>query len=156
MEEGIVKMQQGLEYWRGAGMELGVSFFLVLQVKALWKAGQTEKGLATVEEALSFADETGERFLEAEMHRLKGELLLEQGKVEDEAEECFCRALEVARRQGAKSLELRAAISLSRLRQKQGKQDDAHEMLSEIYGWFTEGFGTADLKDAKALLEELS
>ena len=156
MEEGMLMMQQSLGYWQGAGMKRAVTFFLALQADAFKKAGQTEKGLATVEEAFSSANETGERFLEAEMHRLKGELLLEQGKAEHEAEECFCRALEVARRQSAKSLELRAVMSLSRLRQKQGKQEDAHEMLSEIYGWFTEGFGTADLKEAKALLEELS
>ena len=113
-------------------------------------------------EALTLVDKTRERFYEAELYRLKGELTLQQFKVQgstfkvDEAEECFLKAIEVARRQQAKSLELRAATSLARLWQQQGKTAEAHRMLSEIYNWFTEGFDTKDLQEAKELLEELS
>jgi predicted ATPase len=97
---------------------------------------------------------SGERCYEAELYRLQGELLLARpAEPHAEAEACFCEALAVARRQQAKALELRAATSLSRLWQQQGKRDDAYELLAPIYGWFTEGFDTADLQDAKALME---
>jgi predicted ATPase len=102
-------------------------------------------------------DTTGERHTEAELHRLKGELLLVQPTDHTtEAEVCFQQALDIARRQQAKSWELRAAMSLSRLWQQQGKRPEAYDLLAPIYGWFTEGFETADLQDAKALLEELA
>jgi predicted ATPase len=104
---------------------------------------------------LTVVDRTGERTWEPELFRLKGELLLMQGADEAEVETCFQQAIDVARRQSSKSLELRAATSLSRLWQKQGKKKEARELLQEIYGWFTEGFGTADLKEAKALLDGL-
>jgi predicted ATPase len=122
--------------------------------------GRTERvddGLAIIAEALAVADNTG--YYAAELHRLKGELLLVQtGSVHQgpEAEACFRQALTVARHQPAKSWELRAAMSLARLWQQQGKQAAAHELLAPIYGWFTEGFDTADLQEAKALLEELA
>ena len=102
---------------------------------------------------------TGERFWEAELHRLQGDLLLQQAGSQAqtaEAEACLQRALDVARHQQAKSLELRAAISLSRLWQRQGKQAEARQVLAEIYGWFTEGFDTADLQEARALLDALA
>ena len=106
---------------------------------------------------------TGEQWYEAELYRLKGELGLQQasmqrleGGVQKEAEECFGEAIEIARQQQAKSLELRATMSLARLWQQHGKQTEAHQMLSEIYGWFTEGFDTKDLQEAKALLEQLA
>ena len=102
-------------------------------------------------------NKTGERYFEAELHRLKGELLLQQDAGSgDEAETCFRQALDVARCQQAKSLELRAAMSLSRLWQHQGKRDEARQLLAEIYGWFPEGFDTTDLQEAQALLEELA
>ena len=102
-------------------------------------------------------EDTGERFWEAELYRLKGELLLRHTiPNEHQAAACFQQALDVARHQQAKSLELRAAMSLSRLWQQQGKRAEARELLAPIYGWFTEGFDTADLQEAKALLEELS
>ena len=102
-------------------------------------------------------EKTGERCYEAELHRLQGELLLQQVIADvDQAETCFQQALDIARRQQAKSWELRAAMSLSRLWQQQGKQDEARELLAPIYGWFTEGFDTADLQEARALLDELS
>jgi predicted ATPase len=115
-----------------------------------------------VTEALELARRTGEWFAGAELYRLKGELTLQQSKVQsprskvEEAEECFLKAIEIARRQQAKSLELRAAMSLARLWQQQGKQADAYKLLSGIYAWFTEGFDTKDLQEAKALLEELT
>ena len=107
-------------------------------------------------EALVHVEHTGERYYEAEIHRLKGELLLQQNSDNQaEAETCFHHALEIARNQQAKSFELRAATSLARLWQQQGKRQEAHDLLAPVYGWFTEGFDTADLKDAKALLHEL-
>ena len=118
--------------------------------------GQAEEGLRLLAEALAWVDTTGERYCEAEVYRIKGELLLQQA-VSDvpQAEACFQQALAVARRQQAKSWELRAAMSLSRLWQRQGKRAAARELLAPIYGWFTEGFDTADLQEAKTLLEEL-
>jgi predicted ATPase len=108
-------------------------------------------------EALAIVEKTEERYWEAELRRRKGELLLiQQGQEAGEAEECFQKALDIALRQQAKSLELRAAMSLSRLWQQQGKQEEARQMLGDIYGWFTEGFDTSDLQEAKALLDELA
>jgi class 3 adenylate cyclase/predicted ATPase len=128
-----------------------------LMAEACAKTGRIEEGLSALAEALAIAHKTGERFYEAELHRIKGELLLRQVLGDEEAAEgCFQKALEVTRSQEARSLELRAVMSLSRLWQKQGKKEEARQMLAEIYDWFTEGFDTADLKEAKALLQELS
>jgi predicted ATPase len=108
-------------------------------------------------EALAAVEKTGEGFYEAELYRLKGELLLVHStENHSEAETCFHQALDIARRQQAKSLELRATVSLSRRWQQQGKRDEARELLAPIYGWFTEGFDTADLQEAEALLAEVS
>jgi predicted ATPase len=121
------------------------------------KTGRLDDGLSALTEALAVADEREARVFEAETHRLKGELLLKQDDSNAaEAQNCFARAIEIARRQSAKSWELRATMSLARLLAKQGRRDEARTMLAEIYNWFTEGFDTADLKDAKALLDELS
>jgi predicted ATPase len=118
--------------------------------------GRKEEALETLNGTLEHIEHTGEKVYQAEMLRLKGEvLLMDDGRATAEAERCFRAALEVARAQEAKSWELRATTSLARLLAKQGKRDEARAMLSDIYGWFTEGFDTADLKDAKALLEEL-
>ena len=119
-------------------------------------AGQTGDGLEELLKAFAQAERSGERYWDAELHRLRGELLLLPGGSEIEAEESFHEALELARNQSAKSWELRAAKSLSQLWQKQGKSREAQELLAGIYGWFTEGFDTPDLLDAKALLGELS
>ena len=118
--------------------------------------GQIDEGLALLTEALAVLDKTGQRVYEVGLYLLKGSLLLKAGgqKV-GEAEECFRQALDVARRQEAKSLELQAATSLARLWQQQGKKVEAHKLLSEIYNWFTEGFDTKDLQEAKALLDSL-
>ena len=151
----IVRMRRGLADWQTTGAELARPHYLALLAEAYGKMGLAEEGLTLLAEALAAAEITGERWSEAELHRLKGELLVQSGS-ESEAEVCFHQALDTARHQSAKSLELRAAMSLGRLWQKQGKRDEARRMLADIYGWFTEGFETADLKEAKALLEALS
>jgi predicted ATPase len=156
--EGMAQMRQGLVAYRAAGGELGRPYYLTLLAEAYGSIGQTAEGLSLLAEAQATVDRTGAHGWGAELHRLKGELLLAQAgesqKVQ-EVEACFHQALDVARRHQAKSWELRAALSLSRLWQRQGKCAEAHELLAPIYGWFTEGFDTADLQDAKALLEEL-
>jgi predicted ATPase len=146
-EEGIAQMCQSLATWRAMGLEVYRPYFLVLLAEAYGTADQSEAGLTVLAEALVHVDTTGQRVYEAELYRLKGTLLLARsGDRHREAEVCFRQALDVARRQQAKSLELRAAISLSRLWQQQGKQAEARQLLTEIYGWFTEGFDTADLQ----------
>ncbi len=156
LEEGIAQIEQGLTAWRATGAGLWVPLPLTLLAGAYGNLGQTKKGLALLAEAITLVNQNEERYWEAEIHRLKGELLEMQGAGEGEVEDCFQQALDIARQQEAKSLELRAAMSLSRLWHKAGKREQAREMLAEIYGWFTEGFDTADLKQAKALLEVLS
>jgi len=161
METGITYMEQGLAAYRAMGVEVYRPYYLALLAEANGKAGGVKEGFPLLTEALATVQKTGERFYEAELYRLKGALTL-QSKVQgpkskvQEAEACFLKAVEIARRQQAKSLELRAATSLARLWQHQGKQAEAHEMLAEIYHWFTEGFDTKDLQEAKALLEGLS
>jgi predicted ATPase len=153
-EQGIEQIRQALAD-KTAAPEPQSSFAFVAE--AYGKAGQAEDGLSVVTEALARAGRTGAGYYEAELHRIKGELLLQRAVADEEqAETCFQKALEVARRQAAKSLELRAAMSLSRLWQRQGKKAEARQLLAEIYNWFTEGFDTADLRQARTLLEELS
>jgi TOMM system kinase/cyclase fusion protein len=157
VEEGVAQMGHGLAGWRATGAELVRPYYLALLAEAYEKAGQAEEGLLVLAEALALVRTSGERRKEAELYRLKGELLLARSpEHHPEAEACFHQALAVARRQQAKSLELRAAMSLARLWQQQGKRLEARALLAPIYGWFTEGFDTADLQEAKALLEELS
>jgi class 3 adenylate cyclase/tetratricopeptide (TPR) repeat protein len=147
-ETGLTQICQGLAALRATGSETGA--YLILLVAAYWRVGQIEEGLRVAEEALAVSRRN------AGLYRLKGELLLRcSAEHPAEAESCFRQALEIARRQGAKSLELRVAMSLSRLWQRQGKRAEAHELLAPVYGWFTEGFDTPDLQEAKALLEEL-
>jgi TOMM system kinase/cyclase fusion protein len=156
-EEGMAQIQQGLAAWRATGSETFRPYGLALLAEASAQAGQREAGLSLLAEALVVANDTGERRWDAELYRLKGELLLAHtGESDLEAESCFGQALDIARRQEAKSWELRAAMSLSRLWQRQGKRTEARELLAPIYGWFTEGFDTADLHEAKALLATLS
>jgi predicted ATPase len=154
-KEAIAQLHQGLAAYQATGAEVCLPFGLALLAEAYGKVGQTEAGLTTLAEALATAHRTGERGWEVEIHRLKGELLLRRASPIEEVEACFRQALEIARRQQAKSLELRTALSLARLWQRQGKRAEARELLAPIYDWFTEGFGTADLQDTKALLEEL-
>ena len=150
-------MQQGLAAFRAMGTELVRTGFLPMLATAYAKVGQVEEGLSVVAEALAFVDKTGERRAQAGLYVLKGWLLLARsGENQAEAEACFRQALDVARRQSAKSVELRAATSLARLWQKQGKKAEARQMLAEIYNWFTEGLDTKDLQEAKALLAQLT
>jgi predicted ATPase len=155
--EGIVAIRQGLAALQATGEELRRPEFLALWAEAYRGIGQIEEGLNVLAEALAAVEKTGERYYEAELYRLKGELLLVHSTENHaEAETCLHQALDIARRQQAKSLELRATVSLSRRWQQQGKRDEARELLAPIYGWFTEGFDTADLQEAKALLAEVS
>ena len=154
---GVARIRQGLATYQATGAAMDRPYMLALLAEAYGAVGQIAEGLSALDEAFAVVHRTGERYYEAELHRLKGELLRRRGEGADasEVEICFRTAIEVARRQGARSLELRAATSLSRLWQSQGKQEQARQMLGETYGWFSEGFDTADLKEAKTLLEEL-
>jgi TOMM system kinase/cyclase fusion protein len=155
--EGMAQIRQGLVTLRATGTEILRPYFLGLLANACGKMGQAREGLALLDEALVLVHTTGERWPEAELHRLKGELLLALSTDNQvEAEGCLHQALTVARHQQAKAPELRAATSLSRLWQQQGKRVEAHQLLAEIYGWCTEGFDTADLQEARALLQELA
>ena len=199
-EEGIAEMRQSLAAMHTVGSKLGQPYYFALLTEAYAKVGQVEEGLRVLAEALALVDKNGERFYEAELYRLKGELSLQSKQVKDkskpshgrvknksevsstqpltpstqaevarEAEGCFLKAIDIARKQHAKSLELRATMSLARLRQQQAAQaatrttqhatrvrfTKALKMLSEVYDWFTEGFDTKDLQEAKALIEEL-
>jgi predicted ATPase len=166
-EEGIARLRQGLAIVRQGGQDLGIPYFMGLLAEACGIAGRIEEGLVVVAEALMIGQRCGERFYDAELYRLKGELTLQQCRVQStkckvtnlqatrpdaQAEACFHQALEIARQQQAKSFELRAAMSLARLWRMRGKDAEARLLLEEVYGWFTEGFDTKDLQDAKALL----
>jgi predicted ATPase len=154
--EGIAQIRQGLAAYRATGAECERSFWLALLAEAYGKVGQPGEGLVVVAEALAEVHK-GWRFCEAELFRLKGELLLGlSAENHSEAETCFHQAFKTARNQQAKSLELRISVSLSRLWRDQGKRDEARDLLAPVYGWFTEGFDTRDLKEAKALLDELA
>jgi len=174
MHESIARQRAIAEYWR--------PYCFALLAEGYGKGGQPDEGLRVLAEALTAVERTGERFYEAELYRLKGELLRQKAdgrpttadgrkadgrrsavggqrsteEAESEAETCFQKAISVARHQQTRSLELRATVSLCRLWQGQGKKEEARQMLQEIYGWFTEGFDTADLKEARALLEALA
>jgi predicted ATPase len=155
-EEGLAQMHQGLAATQATESRIALSLFLALLGEVYGQSGQAEAGLRLLAEALAHVEHTGERYCEAEVYRIKGELLLQQAVPDaPQAEECFQQALAVARRQQARSWELRAAMSLSRLWQQQGKCTEARELLAPIYGWFTEGFDTLDLQEARALLDTL-
>jgi predicted ATPase len=167
-EVGIAQLRQGMAAVRAAGMRLFGTHDLTLLAEAYYTVGELDAGLAALDEALILVEQTEERFWEAEIYRLKGELLLTVKGTErssmvigarldgESPEECFLTAIETARRQEGKSLELRATVSLARLWQHQGKRDQARHILADIYAWFTEGFDTIDLQQAKAMLQELS
>src|SRR5581483_3398614 len=153
---GIAQLRQGMAAWLATNGAAHRTYHLGLSADALARAGEIEEGLQVLDEALSLMRDTGESFHGAELHRLRGELLLRQQPTEaawPEVEACFRQALTVAGNQQAKSLELRAAMSLSRLYQRQGRGSEARSALAECYDWFTEGFDTLDLQEAKALLE---
>jgi predicted ATPase len=163
VEEGLAQLCQGMTAYRDTGSKLGLPHYLSLLAEGYMKVGQAEEAYNTLAEALSVVHATEGHFCEAELYWLKGTFLLWPSvttsarpmAVEQEAEACFYQAFDIARHQQAKSVELRATLSLSRLWQRQGKQAEARRMLAELYSWFTEGFDTADLQQAKALLEEL-
>jgi predicted ATPase len=163
-DAGIAQIHQGLAVAQATGGESFRTYHLTLLAEAYDAVGQPAVGLGALDEALVLVEKTGERFWEAEIYRLKGELLLEvegAGRSDsmpdaESPEACFLGAIEIARRQAGKSLELRATASLARLWQQQGKQDQARRVLADIYGWFTEGFDTVDLQQAQVLLQELS
>jgi class 3 adenylate cyclase/predicted ATPase len=154
-EEGIAQLQQGVAVWRSSGAEIGVPFMLTLLADAYRRAGRPEEGLKQLIEAEHSMEARNERVYEAEMHRVRGELLVSV-REPGGAEKSFSEAIGVAQRQGAKLFELRAATSLARLWHGQGKDNEARDLLGPINGWFTEGLDHADVKDAKALLAELS
>ncbi len=156
-EEGIAQITQGMMDYRATGAALGQPHYLALLAEAYGTMEQPEAGLTALAEALTLVDTTGERWYDAELYRLKGALLLQQSSDnQTEVESCFHHAISIARSQQVKSFELRAATSLARLWQQQGKHQEAYDLLAPVYGWFTEGFDTADLQDAKALLDELA
>jgi class 3 adenylate cyclase/predicted ATPase len=155
-QEGIEQMYQGLTAWRATGAEILRPYFLALLAEAHSIIGQPEAGLTVLTEALTLVDTTDERWYAPELYRLKGALLLQQNSANQaEAETCFQQAIAIAQNQQAKSFELRTATSLSKLWQQQGKRQEAYSLLAPVYNWFTEGFDTADLQDAKAVLDAL-
>lgn len=160
--EGLEDIRQGLSDIQGTGTEIARSHDLSLLAGAHAQAKNTECGLDIAAEALSFIQRSGERLYEAELHRLRGELILQRvdgsdsPDVLESAENCFLKAIQIAKNQEAKMWELRATVSLCRLWLKQNKQKQVRPLLSTIYNWFTEGFATKDLKEAKALLEEMN
>ena len=157
LQEAIAGMRQGLTAMRAGGTGFGIPVHLLSLAGVYGKAGQAPQGLELIAESLHLVRSTGESWEEAELHRLKGELLLSASdRDEGVAEACFREALAVARQQEARMWKLRAATSLARLWRDQGKRAEAHDLLAPVYAWFTEGFNTADLKDTKALLDELA
>jgi predicted ATPase len=155
--EGLAEAQQGLVAFRSAATTLNSAFMLAVFAEVCGCAGRLDQGLEAVAEALEVIGKTGERVWEAEIYRRKGMLLVAQGaEYLTKAEAWYGEALEAARAQGVKALELRAATSLARLWRDQGKCAEARDLLAPVYGWFTEGFDTADLKDARALLDQLA
>jgi predicted ATPase/DNA-binding winged helix-turn-helix (wHTH) protein len=185
-EEGIAQMRQGLAIWKEMEAKTDLPYFLTMLAEACGENGKTKEALALIAEALEEVEKIGERFYEAELYRVKGELILQsqvrrlesqeenqkaKGKgqkakipstqhltpnIQEEAEACFHKAIEIARRQQAKMWELRATVSLSRLWQRQDKKSKARQTLEQVHQWFTEGFDTVDLQEAKALLTQLS
>ena len=158
---GMAQMRQGLAAMQGTGAALNRAYFLAQLAATHLHVGQVDAGLVVLAEAMAVMERTGEHSWKAEVYRLKGECLLAQeghrlqatGLCAIEAEAHFQQALAIAQQQDARSLELRAAVSLSRLWQQQGKRDEARRVLTDVYSWFTEGFDTADLQAAQALLE---
>jgi predicted ATPase len=155
-DDAIEELRRGLNNLQATGSSLGVFEHHCLLAEAYGKIGRVSEGLAALAKAQTLCDEGEERLWEAEMHRLRGELLPREGASVEEAESCFHQAISVAQLQQAKSFELRAVMGLCRLWREQDKRDEARARLAEIYDWFTEGFDTTDLKEARALLDELA
>lgn len=154
--EGIAQMEQCLAGWQGSGSRLLVPYFSALLAERYWRAGEVEMGMEAIEQGLDMSSQTGETTYAAELYRLRGELLRTQKQPEETIVSAFEHALALASEQGAKSLELRGALSLARFRLEQGHHIEVHAQLAEIYGWFTEGFDSTDLREARQLLKEFS
>jgi predicted ATPase len=150
---GIARIREGLALWEDMGAVTGRAFQLLLLTEAYRREGQDDEALRVVDEGLALVDSIGERYFEVELHRLRGELLLAQGDNEGQAVACFRQAIQVARRQRARSWELRAAMSLSRVWLRRGRRDEARNLLADVYGWFSEGFDVPDLREARVMLE---
>jgi predicted ATPase len=158
IQGGIEQLRQGMDTWKTIGAELGQTHMLFRLAEAYGKGDQAARGLSLLDEALASIRQSDERHYEPEIYRLKGELLATpEGGCQQaaEAEACLGQALALARQRQAKSLELRAAITLSRLWQRRGKCAEAYQLLAEIYAWFTEGFAASDLQEARTLLDAL-
>lgn len=155
VDDGLAQICEGIAILRATGSDVFSPYLLALLASAHRRAGQVEAGLARVNDALDRVDRTGGRWFEAELHRVRGELLLVTPARRLAAAASFRRALTVAREQSARMWELRAATSLARLWRDQNKRTEARDLLAPVYGWFTEGFDTPDLREAKALLIEL-
>lgn len=156
VEVGIAELQEGLAAWQAMGAGLSLTYYSLLLAELLTISSQFEEGLQVVEEAARIIRDGGETWMEAELYRCKGELLLANGENVEKIEICFQQALEIARLQKARSFELRTATSLCRLRRDQGIRTEARDLLSDCFGWFSEGFDTADLRQAKMLLESFN
>jgi predicted ATPase len=155
LAEGISLLRSGAAAYRATGALAWAPYHIALLASACESTGQIEEAETLLDDALQIAERTGERWSLAELNRHKGQLLLWQGHAEA-AEELYRKALSIAEEQEAKLWELRAAASLARLRRDQGRRAEARELIAPVYGWFTEGFATQDLKEAKALLDELT
>ena len=154
---GIARIRDGLAAYEATGARSGTTLSLALLAEALAFAGKIEEGLAALDDALATAAASGLRGWDAEIHRLRGELTARLPDPDPvKAEDSFRTALAIAREQGTRGYELRAATSLSRLWGEQGRRGEARDLLAPVYGWFTEGFDTADLNDAGKLLSELA
>jgi predicted ATPase len=153
--EGMSLLRSGSTAYRATGAQGNMPYQIALLAGACEIAGQIEEGLTLLDDALQIVERTGERWFAGELNRLQGQFLLRQGHSEA-AEELYRKALSIAQEQEAKLWELRAAVSLARLRRDQGRHTEARDLLAPVYRWFTEGFDTADLKEAKALLDELA
>ena len=156
-EAGLAEMQQALVELAQIASGIGAPAFLVVLAEGLRQVGRHDDALGALALGVARAEQQGQHHYDAELHRLRAEILLDtDGNAVEEAEALFGKSLEIARRQEAKTFELRAATSLARLWQRQGKRDAARALLAPLYAWFTEGFATRDLKEAQALLEELA
>jgi predicted ATPase len=155
VDDAIARIREGVTRWTGLGRTIYLPYVFAFLAESLARHGDRTAALAVLREGLATAGATGEHLWDAELHRLTGTALLAENKL-DEGQASLQQAIGIAQVQQAKSLELRAATSLARLWGEKGRRAEAHDLLTPLYGWFTEGFGTADLKEAKALLDELT